>query len=284
MKLSVVAGALLAASTTAFIPPATGHDKATSLYETKVCLIPLLSSIIISSPDFGWPICSSSLSVQEDLEILSKKLNPLIGYWDPLNLSQARLWGFDDERTIGWLRQSEIKHGRVAMFAFVGYCVQSVFHFPWAMTLAGQPFPPTTMSPPEQWDAIPLMAKVQIILFIGFLEWYAELTPRKGADSGIPHYTKGGQPGKYPSFDPIPHPVPFDLYDPFGLSRFMSEETKQRRLLVEINNGRLAMLGIMGFLCEQTIPGSVPLLAGVVKPYAGEVMAPFEANFHISFQ
>lgn len=34
-------------------------------------------------------------------------------------------------------------------------------------------------------------------------------------------------------------------------------------------------LGIIGFLCEQTIPGSVPALTGIVKPYAGEVMAPF---------
>lgn len=35
------------------------------------------------------------------------------------------------------------------------------------------------------------------------------------------------------------------------------------------------MIGIMGFLTEQKIPGSVPLLTGIVKPYAGEVMSPF---------
>jgi len=35
------------------------------------------------------------------------------------------------------------------------------------------------------------------------------------------------------------------------------------------------MLGIFGFLCAQTIPGSVPLLVGVVKPYSGQVMSPF---------
>jgi hypothetical protein len=43
------------------------------------------------------------------------------------------------------------------------------------------------------------------------------------------------------------------------------------------------MLGIFGFLCAQTIPGSVPLLNGVVVPYAGEVMAPFEGDFDIVF-
>ena len=58
----------------------------------------------------------------------------------------------------------------------------------------------------------------------------------------------------------------------------MPAEKKERRLRAEINNGRLAMLGIFGFLCAQTIPGSVPALAGVVAPYAGEVMAPFEGN------
>lgn len=89
----------------------------------------------------------------------------------------------------------------------------------------------------------------------------------------------GGKPGKYPTFENIPHPVPLNLYDPFGFSKKRSEEAKARGLISEINNGRLAMLGIFGFLCEQTIPGSVPALSGIVKPYAGEVMAPFSADF-----
>ena len=76
----------------------------------------------------------------------------------------------------------------------------------------------------------------------------------------------------------IPHPVPFNLFDPFKLSKNASAEKKEKGLRAEINNGRLAMLGIFGFLSEQTIPGSVPALSGVVEPYAGEVMAPFTAN------
>jgi hypothetical protein len=54
----------------------------------------------------------------------------------------------------------------------------------------------------------------------------------------------------------------------------MSEEAKAAGLVKEINNGRLAMLGIFAFLSEQTIPGAVPALKGVVMPYSGEVMAP----------
>merc|ERR1711957_727129 len=101
--------------------------------------------------------------------------------------------------------------------------------------------------------------------------------PREGAeDIGLTHYCKGGVPGKYPTFDAAPHPVLFNsLYDPLGASANMPAEKKERRLRAEINNGRLAMLGIFGFLCAQTIPGSVPALAGVVSPYAGQVMSPF---------
>ena len=65
----------------------------------------------------------------------------------------------------------------------------------------------------------------------------------------------GGKPGVYPSIKDagVPHPVPFDLYDPFGLSKNRSPEKKAKGLIAEINNGRLAMLGIMGFLAESKV-------------------------------
>merc|ERR1712037_205127 len=97
------------------------------------------------------------------------------------------------------------------------------------------------------------------------------------------HYMAGGKPGDFPDLanakDGVPHPVPFNLYDPFGLAKKMSEEKKATRLVAEINNGRLAMLGIIAFLSEQVAPGSVPLLKGVVPAYDGEVMAPFVKNY-----
>ena len=40
------------------------------------------------------------------------------------------------------------------------------------------------------------------------------------------------------------------------------------------------MLGLMGFLSESAVPGSVPALSGLgIRPYDGNVMAPFEGNF-----
>jgi hypothetical protein len=58
----------------------------------------------------------------------------------------------------------------------------------------------------------------------------------------------------------------------------MTPEQKERGRLVEINNGRLAMIGLFGFLSESKVAGSVPLLKGLGLSYSGEVMAPFAKN------
>ena len=65
-----------------------------------------------------------------DLKTLAKDLNPAVGFYDPLNLSEGEFWGQTNEATIGFLRHAEMKHGRVAMAAFVGYIVQSNVVFP----------------------------------------------------------------------------------------------------------------------------------------------------------
>mmetsp|Transcript_21363 Transcript_21363/g.36604 ORF Transcript_21363/g.36604 Transcript_21363/m.36604 type:complete len:277 (-) Transcript_21363:34-864(-) len=213
----------------------------------------------------------------EDLKTTAKELNPLVGFWDPLGLATGEFWGDSNEATIGFLREAEIKHGRIAMAGFVGYIVHANdIRFPW------KPFvnAPKGVSPQALWDGLPAIAKWQIFVTIAFFEFWRENSYVLAQD-GQKHYMRGGTPGYFPTFDQLPHPVPFNLYDPFGFSKSMPEEKKAKRLLMEINNGRLAMIGLMGFLAESQVPGSVPALSALgIRPYTGNIMSPFEAGFY----
>merc|ERR1712071_225986 len=67
-------------------------------------------------------VVSSSTSIAEtkaDLVTLAGKANPVLKFYDPIGLSDERFWDTTEEETIGFLREAEIKHGRIAMFAFV---------------------------------------------------------------------------------------------------------------------------------------------------------------------
>jgi hypothetical protein len=213
------------------------------------------------------------METKAEMVELAKQLNPVVGYWDPLGLSDANLWNQGEEFTIGWIRESELKHGRIAMFGFIGYIVhENGIRSPDGIANLVS----TDLSAPAVWDAVPEIGKWQIILFVGLMDiWRESKVPLAG--DGQTHYTKGGKIGYFPTFKMLPHPVPFDMFRPFGPCT-RSEEAKAKGRIIEINNGRLAMLGLMGFVSEAKIPGSVPALTGLIKPYAGEVMAPFASN------
>jgi len=214
------------------------------------------------------------------LEELANTCNPKVGLWDPCGIIERATENKMETETLGWFRHAEIKHGRVAMAAFVGFCVQSNgIYFPWdlangvshaSIAAAG--------GPGDQWDALPTPAKVQILTFIGLLELYSETTFVL-EKSGEKHYVLGGKPGYFPPFAYLRETVgqpPLDLWDPFGFTKKLTEEQKARKLAIEINNGRLAMIGIFGMLSASKglyVPG-LDSIAGI-KPYAGEYMAPF---------
>ena len=87
----------------------------------------LLSAILGSAAAFApSPAGRAGTSVSEtkaDLETLGKKLNPIVGYFDPLNLSGGEFWGTSNESTIGFLRESEVKHGRIAVSYSISICM-----------------------------------------------------------------------------------------------------------------------------------------------------------------
>jgi hypothetical protein len=225
------------------------------------------------------PWTTGEISTKAGMKELAIAQNPVVGFWDPLDIVSDDVM----PETIGWFRHAEIKHGRVAMAGVVGFLVQSLgIHFPWNLQgLNAAPVSYADISaaggPADQWDALPSSAKLQILGAIGFLEMWGEASFVLEAE-GQKHYVRGGKPGYYPSFNLIPHTVPLNLWDPFGFTKKMTPERKAEALLAEVNNGRLAMIGMIGLLSSAkglVVPGldSLPL-----KPYAGEIMAPFAGS------
>jgi len=178
---------------------------------------------------------STALSAA-DLDSMAGSTSPVKNF-DPLNLANV---GSDE--TLAWFRAAELKHGRVAMLAFTGYVVQSEgFHFPGMLSDDVSFESLSAMKPFDAWDAVPDAGKAQIL----FLCFVGELA----SESQGTHYMKGG---KTPE-------VVFPKFDFSGVDADVLK-TKQNR---ELNNGRLAMIGIMGFIAANNVPGSVPALAGL---------------------
>ena len=76
-------------------------------------------------------------------------------------------FGFAETFDPKWLREAELKHGRVAMLAVTGYLVQEVFRLPGAIDLDGTTFD----SIPNGIAAVgkvPSAGWLQIIFSIGY--------------------------------------------------------------------------------------------------------------------
>jgi hypothetical protein len=177
------------------------------------------------------------------------------GFFDPLGLSNNA-----SDELICWYREAELKHGRVAMAAFVGFLINySDITFPANLTMSGEKFSSLgTKAPLAAWDNISDKGKWSILGFIGLLEVLGEAEK--------PHYMRGGKSGT--------NKLVWNFGDKYLSGK--TEEQKRSSRNAEINNGRLAMLGVMSLIAGSTIQGSVPFFDGVpLEQYTGSVWAPF---------
>merc|ERR1712176_123398 len=113
------------------------------------------------------------------------------------------------------LRYIEIKHGRISMLAVLGYLV----------TEAGIRLPGGF----DAIDAIPVLGRYQLFFLIGFLETYVMVENVKGEFPG--DLRNGGDVG-------------FNKWD---------AETQFRKRGIELNNGRAAMMGILGLMVHEKL-------------------------------
>ncbi|CEM03500.1 unnamed protein product [Vitrella brassicaformis CCMP3155] len=152
---------------------------------------------------------------------------PPIGFFDPAGLSR----GLDTEdEEFKFLQAAEIKHGRVAMLAVLGYVVPYFFKLPGILdTTTGLAFADVPAGHAAV-TKLPSFGLVQILLLNGILE---------GATWDI-MYKEPGYAG--------PGRIPMIQKNPEKLKTLATQE---------INNGRLAMVAILGLIAQELIGNPV---------------------------
>ena len=183
---------------------------------------------------------AAAKQAEANVALLEGVSRPL-GFWDPLGLATIGT----ERETLAWFRHAELKHSRVAMAATTG----------WIINEAGIVFPgdiatgKSFASLGKGWDAwanVPGSGKVQILFAMGCIELASEAKQ--------PHYMKGGRPGQTDG------PLGLRFWDPLGLTAGYDAATIAVKRQRELNNGRLAMIGVASFVSASFIDGSVPAL------------------------
>ncbi|CAM9674717.1 unnamed protein product [Choristocarpus tenellus] len=152
--------------------------------------------------------------------------------WDPLGFSVK-----NDPETIKKFREAEVKHGRVAMLAAVGILVAESFHplfmGPNYIGPAVDHFQEITARFPAFWVAA--VTGIAFVEYQAITQGWGELDSTTGTGNLKAEYTPG------------------DIgFDPAGLKPESPEELKVMQTK-ELNNGRLAMIGVAGMLVQELV-------------------------------
>ena len=159
-----------------------------------------------------------------------------LGFFDPLGL----LADADQER-FDRLRYVELKHGRISQLAFLGNIItRAGVHLPGNIDYSGDSFDsyPNGLAAINGPDAIPQGGLLQLIAFVGILE-LAVMKDVTGTSEFPGDFRNGALDFGWDSFD---------------------EETKLQKRGIELNNGRAAMMGILGLMVHEQLGGSIPLV------------------------
>ncbi|KAH8053483.1 chlorophyll A-B binding protein [Aureococcus anophagefferens] len=151
----------------------------------------------------------------------------------------GKFW--DEQESLARRRAVEIKHGRIAMTAFIGMMVQELgITFPGSITLDGSVQFSDIGYGFDAIENIPKFGLFQIVAF-GFIAETAAMPATQY--TGGPQNLPGGYDG---SAGTIPGGYPFtnQIEDPTA---------RQRALTCELQNGRAAMLGVTGAMLHSQL-------------------------------
>lgn len=175
---------------------------------------------------------------------------PPTGIFDPLNLSADK-----SERELKRWRESELKHGRIAMLAAVGILVQEKFH-----PLFGGQISGPAINHFQQVQAIFPPFWYLILLGCGIVEgasilkgWETPYEAQKVSSTGAAMLKKDYVPGDL-GFDPLNlHFLTTGQNVATNWNSLSPEFVDKRNK--ELQNGRLAMLAVAGFVAQELIDG-----------------------------
>ena len=158
---------------------------------------------------------------------------PPLGFWDPLGLLKDA-----DQARFDRLRTVETKHGRIAMLAILGHLVTSAgIRLPGDIAY-GLPFA-SMKTGLAAFDTIPAAGTAQVVAFIGLIELgYAA---RKDDIEAAQLKASG-----------------------------WDQETIDKKLAIELNNGRAAQMGILALMVHEKLnndPYVINTLLGAPVPF-----------------
>jgi len=199
----------------------------------------LIVTLLVSVSAFNMQnarVSRTSLKMADEMVGASIEVNGGKVY-DPLGLLEVHKINPNVLPHPKWLRESELKHCRIAMLASIG-----AFASQYGLTIPGYTAVPDPVENLNQFVVNYPYAFAQIIISIGIIEgnfypgefWFGKGS-REAGDLG---------------------------YDPLGFFKGKTEAQKKNLRLQELKNGRLAMIAMAAYTAEHWIPGSVPFIPG----------------------
>jgi hypothetical protein len=158
-----------------------------------------------------------------------------LGFFDPLGFSNDA-----PETKMRFYRECELKHGRLAMLASVGFLVAEKFHPLWGGNInvpSAFAFEKTGLYTSGVWTVS--VAQIAAYELISQVDKF--ISPF--GDEGRPWEMKLG------------YPVGDGGFDPLGLQRFQTPEEMKVMRTKELNNGRVAMIAIAGMVAQELATG-----------------------------
>lgn len=156
-----------------------------------------------------------------------------------------------DQARFDRLRAVELKHGRISMLAIVGHMVTTAgTRWPGAIDKAGDQFadiPPGLAA----FTHIPAAGIFQMVLFVGFLETRV-MKDRAGTAESVGDFRNGMA----------------------GMNWNADDAEKRSKYSIELNNGRAAMMGILGLMVHEQLDGEpymINAFLGYPSPFTAVV-------------